>query len=697
MADTTTKIDVKIEPDPGFKLMLDELRGTEELGRPFLYELSMSSTEAKGDLTALLGSTITVTVVQPGGSTRHFNGIIGRIAYAGMRSGARSYRIELRPWLWLLSHRRDCRIFQNKSAWDIITTVCRNAGFSDFEDKRQKSAGSETLEYCVQYDESTFDFVTRLMEEFGIYYYFEHSDGKHTVKFADDPSSHSAIGAAIPFRTRQTNARAVADHIWQWSSELAVVPGKVTFTDYNFTTSAADLTARSSQVASHKYGDFEVFAYPGLYPTAADGQKLTDVRVQDLAARRHVLFGTSNSRRLYTGCKFTLDEFYEESENTEYTVIRATYTLSVGQLRAAAAGASRSTYRCDFEAIKGTTPFRLNRITPHPLIRGPQTAKVVGEPTGSAADEIVTDQYGRVKVRFYWARPDTPATQSAAEQNDQKASCWIRVAQIWAGATWGGMFIPRVGQEVVVEFLEGNPDRPIITGCVYNDAQKVPYALPDNKTRSTIKTNSSTGGGGFNELRFEDKKDSEEVFFQAQKDYNKKVLNNETVTITQDTTTTVEKGNRSVTVSEGNNSLTVSKGNNSATVSEGNNSTTVSQGNNSTTVSEGNNSLTVSQGKNTVVVQSDNSLTVNEGNHTITITAGSSTISAGQSITIKANEKITLQVGASSITISQTGVSISGPEVTASADATMSLKSNAEMSLNGGGAMILKAGEILIN
>jgi type VI secretion system secreted protein VgrG len=689
--ETKTKITVAIAPDPGFTLVLNSLSGTEELGRPFIYELLMSSRATKADLVAVLGSSVTVTVVQPDGSTRYFNGIIGRIAYAGMRGGARSYRIELRPWLWLLSHRRDCRIFQNQSPHDIITSLCQAAGFSDFDDSGWTKLGMDPLEYCVQYDESTFDFITRLMEQYGIYYYYTHASGKHTVMFCDDLSAHASIGAAIPFRTQQTRSRAVTDHIWQWSAELAVVPGQVTFQDYNFTTSGTDLTARTSKPPepTHSYGNFEVFEYPGLYTDVTSGQGLTGVRAEDHAARRQIMFGTSNSRLITTGCNFTLSDFYEDSQNIAYTVIRATYTLAVGQVRAAASGASRDTFRCTFQCIAATTQFRLSRITPRPLIRGPQTAKVVGDPTGSATDEIVTDQYGRVKVLFYWARPTTPSTQTVTQQNAQKASCWIRVAQIWAGAGWGGIFIPRINQEVVVEFLEGNPDRPIITGCVYNDVQTVPYPLDANKTRSTIKTNSSTGGNGFNELRFEDKAGSEEVFFQAQKDYNKIVLNNETVNITQDTTTTVKQGNRSVTVSQGNNSLTVSQGNNSATVSQGDNSLTVSTGKNTTTV-QADNALTVNQGNNSVTVSTGNdSLTVSTGNHSITVSAGSSTISAGQSITIKANESITLQVGANSITIGVSGITISAAQISATADSSMSL--------DGGGSMTLAAGAIAIN
>ena len=268
------------------------------------------------------------------------------------------------------------------------------------------------------------------------------------------------------------------------------------------------------------------------------------------------------------------------------------------------------------------------------MIRGPQTAKVVG----AAGDEITTDEYGRVKVKFHWDRSDT--------QDDQR-TCWIRVAQSWAGHGWGAMFIPRVGMEVVVEFLEGNPDRPLITGVVYNANQKVPYALPGDKTSSTVKTNSSTGGSGFNEFRFEDKAGSEEVFFQAQKDYNKKVLNNETVSINKDTTTTVEAGNRAVTVSQGNDSLTVSQGNHSVTVSQGNQSVTVSA-----------------------------------GNHSLTVSAGKSDVNAATSITLTSGAKHDQDRRPAASTINAPQV-----QITASAS----------MTVNGGGNLSLTAGMIAIN
>jgi type VI secretion system secreted protein VgrG len=622
---TSTNVTVTISPDPGFKLVFDSMTATEELGRPFLCELMMSSTEAKGDLTKLLGSSVTITMQQPPSGKRYFNGIITRMAYAGLRGGACTYRIELRPWIWLLSQTQDCLIFQQKSPFDIITSVFQTAGFSQFEDNRQNQAGSVVLDYCVQYRETSLAFATRLMEEYGMYYFFKHSDGEHKLVIADDPNSHASVGAAIPFQVDETELRAVEDHIWQWSSDLMIMPGQFTFRDYNFTTPSADLTSRTTKSGNHTYGTFEVYDYPGPYDTTGNGQKLSDVRMQDLDGRRQISFGTSNSRRLYTGCKFTLDKFYQDSENTEYTIIRGTYTLSMGEGMATDTSQLRDTFRCLFQAIKGTIPFRLDRQTRRPMIRGPQTAKVVGQ----SGDEITTDQYGRIKVQFYWDRKGA---------QDENSSCWIRVAQPWAGAGWGAMVIPRIGQEVVVEFLEGNPDRPIVTGCVYNANQTVPYSLPDNKTRSTFKTNSSTGGSGYNELRFEDKAGSEEVYFQAQKDYNMMVV----------------------------------QGNSAVTVKQGNHSHTVSQGNNSTTVSQGNDSLTVSK-----------------GSHSIDVSAGSSTYSAAQSITIKANQSITLQVGSNTITINTSGVTVNGAQIAATATTSMSL--------DGGPTMTLTGGEIAIN
>lgn len=630
-------VEVKFAPDPGFRLIFDGLRAREELGRPFQFDLDLSAGKLY-DVASLIGSSGTVCLSLSGDedNDRHFNGVVTRVISSGLVDGAYRYHVELRPWIWLLSRVTDCAIFQNMTVFDIITKVFRDAGFSDFQDNRQASAGDTQRDYCVQYRETSFDFVTRLMEEYGIYYYFKHEDGKHTLVLADDPNAHEALATPIPFIFNQTEYRTVEDHIWEWTTDVALDSGKFTLRDYNFTTPTADLTARSVQAASHPYGTFEVYDYPGPYDETDVGTKLTDVRMQAINKGRSVTNGVSNARGLHAGWKFTLSEHANDTQNAEHLIIRSECSMSIAEGSSTVDGETLDTYRVTFSAVPGTVHYRLDQRTRRPMIRGPQTAVVVG----TSSEEIDTDEYGRVKVKFHWDRSETEG---------EACSCWIRVAQSIAGAGWGSIFIPRIGQEVVVEFLEGNPDRPLITGVVYNASQTVPYTLPDNKTRTTFKSNSSKGGGGFNELRFEDKAGSEEVFFQAQKDYNKVVLNNETVKITQDTTTTVDKGNRTVTVSQGNDEHTVSQGNLKVTVSTGNHSTTVSA-----------------------------------GNHKLDVSAGTSEITAAQSIT--------LTVGSNSIKIDTGGITINGIKISVQSTANTSVQAGAEMSIQSGADMSIQAG-----
>ncbi len=651
MSDSDTPdpyVTLTVTPDTGLSLVLDAMRATEELGRPFLIELDVSSATAKGDLHAILGSVATVKLTHPTKDTRYYNGIVARMTYNGLTGGAYRYRMELRPWIWLLSQEQDCCIFSSKSPWGIMTGLFRDQGFSDFADKRQNSAGDTTLDYCVQYRESTFHFVTRLMEQYGIYYYVTHADGSHTINFADDPNSHTSVGSAMPYRYDETRWKSTEDFVWDWSAEAQIQPGAFTYREYNFTTPKADLTAKSIIAGGHTYGSSEVYDYPGLYDVAADGTTLAQIQMQDLNSRRLFYGGTSNARSLGAGVKFTLSGFPDDAINQDYLVTHSVCTITADETRSQKSDDLRDTFTCVLRAVPGTRQFRLPHLTPRPVIRGPQTAKVTGE----AGQEITTDQYGRIKVKFPWDR-------SAVQ--DENSSCWIRVAQIWAGTAWGAMFIPRIGQEVVVEFMEGNPDRPLVTGQVYNADMTVPYTLPDNKTRSTIKSNSSMGGGGFNELRFEDKKGSEEVFFQAQKDYNATVLNNQTVTITNDFTTTVKNGNRATTVSTGNDTLTVSQGDRKVTVSTG-----------------------------------GDTLTVSQGDHTISVSAGKSSITAAQSIT--------LSVGSNSIKIDTSGITLSGVKIAATADTsfeasglTAKVSGSTELQLSGGATASLTGALVKIN
>jgi type VI secretion system secreted protein VgrG len=609
-------IQVKFSPDPGYVLRFRGYTIVDKLGHPFLITLDLSSDELK-DAKDWIGSKVTLTMKASGeGAEKNYlNGIITRVISQGIKSGSYHYHAEIRPWLWLLTRVVDCLIFQNKSVFDIITNVFRNAGFSDFEDKRQSSSGDVTLDYCVQYRESSYDFVMRLMEEFGIYYFFKHEDGKHTLVFADDPNSHETISEAIPFGADRSGPRTMSNHITEWQINNSLESAKFTFRDYNFETPSADLTAKSIQSPNHTYGSFEVYEYPGTYDKQADGTKLTDVRIQAIGKNRHVMEFSSNARNLRPGWRFTLKDHPIKESNRDYLVTRVEFSQSSDEHAGGSDGETIDTYRAKLHAVPGDVNFRLDRRTPRPMIRGPQTAVVDGE----SGEEITTDKYGRVKVKFYWDRGDA---------QDNQHTCWIRVAQSSAGTGWGHIFIPRKGQEVVVEFLEGNPDRPLITGVVYNANVTVPYNLPDNKTQSGIKTSSSKGNSGNNELRFEDKAGSEEVFFHAQKDYVKKVLNNETVTIHKDTKTTVEAGDRTVTVSQGGDTLTVSS-----------------------------------------------------GNHKIDVSAGKSDVSAAQSITLTVGSNsvkidttsITLAAGANTIKMDPSGVSVNGTQVQIQGTAQISI------------------------
>lgn len=616
-------VEVDFTPDPGFKLLFDGLHGQEELGRPFLFTVDLSSGKLHSDIANLVGTTARVWMSQSEdkATDRYLQGIVSRVFATGVIAGTYHYRIEMRPWIWLLTRITDCCIFQSMSAFQIITKVFRDAGFSDFKDNRQASAGDTVLEYCVQYRETTFDFVSRLMEQYGIYYYFEHDSERHTLVFADDPNAHTKLTDAIPFVFDQTEMRTVADHFWEWETDLLLQSGKFTFCDYNFTTPSQDLTTKTIKAGTYPHGALEVYEYPGPYDVTDTGQKLTDVRMQAISMNRLAYKAVSNCRQLHAGWKFELSQHPDKALNREYLITHAEFSMAMAEGSSTTQGETLDTYRVMIHAIPGDVPFRLERVTPRPLIRGPQTARVVG-PSG---EEIFTDQYGRIKVKFHWDRSST---------QDEQRTCWIRVVQSAAAAGCGSIYIPRVGHEVVVEFLEGNPDRPLVTGVVYNANVKVPYALPDNKTRSTIKTSSSKGGNGYNELRFEDLAGSEEVFFQAQKDYNKKVLNNETTTIHKDLSTTVETGDHT---------------------------------------------FSVSQGKSTLTVNKDLSTTVQTGNHSLEISAGTSSTKAAQSITLTVagnsikmdTSSLTITVGANTVTLGPSGVSVNGSKITMQAASIM--------------------------
>ncbi|CAH0274865.1 type VI secretion system tip protein VgrG [Pseudomonas mediterranea] len=515
-------------------LLLKDMGGGEELGRLFNYELQLHSLDNAIDLNQVLGKPMCVSMQLDGGGERHFHGIVARFSQNVDQGQFASYQATLRPWLWLLTRTSDCRIFQNLTIPQIIKQVFRDLGFSDFEDALSRPY--REWEYCVQYRETSFDFVSRLMEQEGIYYFFRHEQGRHVLVLADAYGAHSnAPGyASVPYYPKNEQQRE-RDHIHDWHLAQEVQPGSLELNDYDFQRPSARIDVRSAMPRPHAAGDYPLYDYPGTYVQSEDGEHYARTRIEALQTLHEQVELAGNARGLGSGHLFSLTGFTRQDQNREYLIVGARYYLSQ-ESGETSGGAPSAQFESSLTCIDAQQSYRPLPHTHRPIVKGPQTALVVG-PKG---EEIWTDQFGRVKVHFYWDRHD---------QSNENSSCWIRVSQSWAGKNWGSMQIPRIGQEVIVSFLEGDPDRPIITGRVYNAEQTVPYDLPDNATQSGMKSRSSKGGtpANFNEIRMEDKKGAEQLYIHAERnqdivvevdeshsvghDRNKSIGHDETVTI----------------------------------------------------------------------------------------------------------------------------------------------------------------------
>jgi len=514
-------------------LLLRRFRGGEPLGRLFEYELDLISERGEIRLEDVVGHNVTVRVQQSQeGEPRYFNGFVSRFTVGRPLGATTEYEATIVPWLWFLTRTSDCRIFQEMTTADIIKEVFRGHGFTDFEDRL--TGTGRTWEYCVQYCETDFSFVSRLMEQEGLFYYFLHEDGKHTLVLADAASPHdAAVGYEEVMYRPPTSSLREKETIRRWTMSQRVQPGTYSHSDFDFKKPATSLLASAKIERPYATPDFEMYEYPGEYVEPADGEAYARRRIEAYHIEYEAARGEGDVRGITTGRRFVLTGHPREDQCKRYLVtgteIEATSDLYESGPGGAAGGPDEgqeaddgeASFTVRFTAIDLYHPFRLRRTTPRPMIRGPQTAIVVGP----AGEEIHTDEYGRVKVQFHWDR------YSKADEN---SSCWIRVAQLWAGRNWGGMFIPRIGQEVIVEFLEGDPDRPLITGRVYNGRSMPPYELPANMTLSGVKTNSSKGGQGFNEIRFEDKKGEEQLFVHAEKNQDVRVKNDSFETIGND-------------------------------------------------------------------------------------------------------------------------------------------------------------------
>lgn len=511
-------------------LLFYSMTAREALGRPFFYDLELLSERDDVNLGALLGQPLSVGLDVNGESFREFNGIVTDFALVGElgRRYAR-YRASVRPWLWLLTQRRTSRIFQNKSVPEVLREIFREHGFSDFSELLA-SQHYEKREYLVQYRESDFNFVSRIMEEEGIYYFFKHEGGKHSLLLCDSYSAHEPVSGyeEVPYFPKQEGERRERDHVDSWISSRHIRPGAYVAHDFNFLDPKEPKHGELVMPNDHAEAHHQVFEYPGGFQQNQAGEVLARIRLEELQADHELVRGTGNARGLSAGALFSLTGFPRDDQNKEYLLTDVSYVIQVTGYESGHQPDEPPDYRVSFVAMDSQRPFRPARLTHKPRVEGPQTAFVVGQ----EGQDIWTDEHGRVKIRFHWDRAKTP---------DESASCWVRVAQIWAGSGFGGIHLPRIGQEVVVDFLEGDPDRPLITGRVYNAVNPVPYKLPDNATQSGIKSRSSTEGApdNFNEIRFEDKKGEEELHLQAEK--------NMTTLVKNDQSTTVEK-NRSASV-----------------------------------------------------------------------------------------------------------------------------------------------------
>ncbi len=538
MAITQDKRLLKIKTPLGKDfLLINKMSANEGLSRLFSIEAELLHEESDAgyeptfvDPSSLLGQGVSIEIEQADGTSRSFSGIVNRFSQGTRHVRFSFYNISIVPHVWVLTQKFQSRIFQHKSVPDILKAV-----FEGFEVKYEIQGTFHPRNYCVQYRESDFDFAARLMEEEGIYYFFEHSGGSHKLVIANTPQSHRDCPSksTIPY-FHQVIDEDYVTAIHGWNADYRLLTGKVTLWDHKFELPGKKLDAQQpSRFSIGGNTKLESYDFPGGYARKFDGidrtgaERASDLQkifednkrtaencMQAFDAMHHTATGAGDCSAMTSGYRFTMSHHPNESLNKQYVITAVTHE-AVQMPPYVSDDQPDQPYANSFTALlhgAGAPPFRPMRTAEKPVVRGSQTATVVGP----AGEEIFTDKYGRVKVQFHWDREG---------QSDADSSCWVRVAHNWAGKKWGVFFVPRIGMEVLVDFIEGDPDQPIITGCVYNADSMPPYTLPDEKTKSTIKTHSSKGGSGFNEIRFEDKKGSEQIFIHAEKDEDIRVKN----------------------------------------------------------------------------------------------------------------------------------------------------------------------------
>jgi len=681
-------------PLPDNTLGLLTLSGSEQLSELFTYSLECVSEDANIDLYEILGMNISVVLDTDQEGERFIHGMINQAAHVGSKGQYALYRLSVTAWPWMLTQNKECRIFADMNVPDIISSVLSDAGFTDFDNRLIGSY--DQWNYCVQYQESDFDFVSRLMEHEGIYYYFEHFDNRHVMVLCDGATAHGTAAnyEEVPHFPESLDQQRTTDHLINWQFEKSVRSGKYVTKDFAFDQPRRDLLVNSSESFAGQYDSKEVYEFPGGFSyessgemTRSYGERIAKARMEALTAGHEVAKADGNVRGLNAGNIFTLINCEREDQNREYLIVEASLRVHLDSYYSGDGGGAVE-LTSSFSCMPSETPYRAERKTVKPEIRGPQTAIVVG-PSG---EEIHTDLHGRVKLQFHWDRYGV---------SDENSSCWIRVSQAWAGEGWGSIHIPRIGQEVIVEYVDGDPDRPIITGRVYNGDRPVPYELPANATQSGIKSRSSMNGtpANFNEIRMEDKKGSEEIVIHAEKNQTNIVENDESTNVGHDRQ---EKIGNDESISIGNdrkedvgNDETISIGNDrTETVSK---NESISIGDNRKEIVGGDETITISRNR-TEKVGRNEKITI-DGDRTedvakneevsigkdCSLTAGDNyALDVGKTIAITAGDEIVLKTGKASITLKKDGtITISGKEITLKGSGAVNVKAAKNVVMKG--------------
>ncbi len=498
-------------------LVLLRFEGSDYVNDLFEYRVEAVATEQNIDFDALIGTHATIELQSQANGPRSFDGIVTQSKWAGVGENGNRYSLTLRPWFWLAGHRRNQRIFHNQTVVQILENLLKPyAGMGEpaFEMKLKQSYPE--LEYTVQYRESDLAFATRMMERFGISYHFSHKEGSHTLILTDRVEEHQAIaGGSREYKGVDGHHHADEEHFWEWHPERNLTVGAMRLTDYNFKSPTASMEVDRTGDAAYEHGQIESYDYPGDYLNQGVGKAVAALRIAQERGRdaRQRAVGDCTSLGAGMTLKLTGDQV-PGVKSESYLCLEANHSYVSDSYGSGGEESDGYAYSGSYVLMPVTAPLAPNRKTPIPAVQGPQTATVVGE------GEIDCDEFGRILVHFHW-------------DLEKAYSMRCRVSQNWASKGWGGMVIPRIGMEVVVEFLEGDPDKPLVTGCVYNGRNDPPYPLPAAKTKSVFKTDTHQGSG-FNELTFEDEADQELIYMHGQKDHQIDILNDRSKTIGRD-------------------------------------------------------------------------------------------------------------------------------------------------------------------